>query len=306
MKTIKSIFAFVIASLFVICSISCGKSQINFTAYTSDDGSYVLEIPSDIPIYKCAGNIMSFKNDQTFITIKPISESNIDEYVTNDEYKGDFNYELIQYSDTSNFYKMTKDGNAMFFAYQLYMLKNLNGDRYLISVNSIENRLTAIKIINHIYASLKKKGVSKNNGNAGNGEKTYSNKFFSVKYPAYWECKESLDAMTDVYIGSAKDNFGFTVVRFETDESLDAINNEINDNIQESGFMKLIEERKTTVDGLKCYCSIQEIYIEGKKVKHTSYSFKKGKMFYNIKFGNVINESQEKQIIKIIKTFKVK
>ena len=70
--------------------------------------------------------------------------------------------------------------------------------------------------------------------------------------------------------------------------------------------MKLIKEEQTIVDGLMCYRAIQEIDVNGEKVEHISYSFKKGKMFYNIKFGSVINETQEELAKQIIKTFKVK
>ena len=248
---------------------------------------------------------MSFKNDKTFITIQPMLVDNIEEYVAKDKYKGDFDYELIQSSDTSSFYKITKGVN-MFSAYQLYMLKNFDGEKYLISVSSIENKSTAIASITHIYSSLKKRNTPTHNRNVVSDNKTYSNKFFSVKYPSHWEYIEKLDAMTDVYIGSEKENFGFTVVRFETDETLDAINSESNDNLRKSEFMKLIKESKTIVDGLKCYYSIQEIYAKGEKVKHISYSFKKGRMFYNVKFGSVVNETQEKLAKQIINTFKVK
>lgn len=127
-----------------------------------------------------------------------------------------------------------------------------------------------------------------------------------MKYPSDWKYIENLDAMTDVYIGSEKENFGFTVVHFETDETLNTINNESNENIRTSESMKLIKEEQTIVDGLMCYRAIQEIDVNGEKVEHISYSFKKGKMFYNIKFGSVINETQEELAKQIIKTFKVK
>lgn len=304
MRTIEKTYSLVLASLLIV---SCSQSQISFTSYTSSDSSYVLEIPSDIPVNKCAGKIMSFKNDQTFITIMPMPASNIEEYVANDKYKGDFDYELIQSSDTSNFYKITK-GASMFFAYQLYMLKELDSERFLISLYSIENKSTAVKIINHIYSSLKlkKEDSPKRSGNIENNNRIYSNKFFSVKYPNHWKYIENIDAMTDVYIGSEKENFGFTVVRFETDETLDEINNEGNESIRNSEFIKLIKEERTTVDGLRCYQTIQKVDVDGNKVKHLSYSFKKGKCFYNVKFGNVINDTQEKQAQEIINTFKVK
>ena len=111
--------------------------------------------------------------------------------------------------------------------------------------------------------------------------------------------------MTEVYIGYQPDNFGFTIVRFETDYSLSEVNVEGNENVRQAGF-RILEEKQMKVDGVKCYRVIQEITIQGQKVKHISYTFKKGDMLYNVKFGSVTTKAQETLASEIIDSFHFK
>lgn len=59
-----------------------------------------------------------------------------------------------------------------------------------------------------------------------------------------------------------------------------------------------------TVDGMKCYRAVQEISSQGQKVKHISYTFKKGDILYNhcyclssthIESGKKQNKAQNKR-----------
>ena len=134
-------------------------------------------------------------------------------------------------------------------------------------------------------------------------EKTYSTKFYSIRYPGQWIVLEHLNEMTDAYIG--EDDFGFTIVRFETDYSLDEANAEGNENIRKTGI-KISEEKQLTVDGEECYRAVHEIAIPGHNVKHVSYTFKKGFMLYNIKFGDVSTKAREAVASDIIKSFRFK
>ena len=45
---------------------------------------------------------------------------------------------------------------------------------------------------------------------------TYSTRYYSVRYPAGWKYYEHINAITDVYVGHQAEEFGFTIVRFET------------------------------------------------------------------------------------------
>ena len=74
-------------------------------------------------------------------------------------------------------------------------------------------------------------------------EKTYSTPFYSIKYPKQWQVQEHLDEMTEVYIGYQPDNFGFTIVRFETDYTLSEVNAEGNENVRQAGI-RILEEKQ--------------------------------------------------------------
>ena len=79
------------------------------------------------------------------------------------------------------------------------------------------------------------------------------------------------------------------------------MNAEGNENVRQAGF-RILEEKQMTVDKAKCYRAVQEISIQGQKVKHISYTFKKGDMLYNIKF--VTTKEQENIAAEIIDSFR--
>ena len=289
------------------------KKDITYTKYSSVDNTYSVEIPSDAIKGKCIADYMNFVNNNTdlIISIQYFNEENLDDYINNNDITNKtFSYTLFQSSDTTSFYKITR-GNNMWSAYELYMLKRLEGKNYLIKVSSdILGQSEIIEITKHIYSSIKqtKKGtnetvdVTTKNTQVVPLEKTYTTKFYSIKYPKQWLVQKPLDEMTEVYIGSQTDNFGFTVVRFETDYSLSEINAEGNENLRQTGF-RILENKQGEIKGEKCYKTVQEISIQNQKVKHISYTFKKDNMLYNIKFGSVATKTQEKLVTEIMKSF---
>lgn len=135
--------------------------------------------------------------------------------------------------------------------------------------------------------------------------KTYSTRYYSIGYPADWQCSENINEMTDVYIGSNKEPFGFTIVRFETDYSLFDANKEGNENLRRAGY-KILDEKQIIVDGVKCYRANHEITLQGQRIIQISFTFKKGDMLYNIKFGSIISKSHETIATKIIESFRFK
>ena len=300
--------------VFSLLFFSCTqKKDITYTKYSSVDNTYSVEIPSDAIKGKCIADYMNFVNNNTdlIISIQYFNEENLDDYINNNDITNKtFSYTLFQSSDTTSFYKITR-GNNMWSAYELYMLKRLEGKNYLIKVSSdILGQSEIIEITKHIYSSIKqtKKGtnetvdVTTKNTQVVPLEKTYTTKFYSIKYPKQWLVQKPLDEMTEVYIGSQTDNFGFTVVRFETDYSLSEINAEGNENLRQTGF-RILENKQGEIKGEKCYKTVQEISIQNQKVKHISYTFKKDNMLYNIKFGSVATKTQQKLVTEIMKSF---
>lgn len=301
--------------ILTISLLSCKNSKvITYNQYTSPDKSYKVEIPSNALKKQCVADFMSFVDEDShlIICIQSSNYKNINEYIKNRNFSNHkFTYNLFHSSDTTSFYKLSR-GNNMWVAYELYMLREEKGKNYIISVSSDKlGRSELIDIIKHIYSSF----IHNNYKIENTLEKStphniplkclYSNKDYTIKYPEGWECTENIDKMTDVYIGSSSNNFGFTIVKFETNYSLSEVNAEGNNNITQAGF-KILEEKKIKIEGRDCYKSIQEFAMQGQKIKHISYTLKKGKMLYNIKFGNVTTEDQEILISEIIKTFHLK
>jgi hypothetical protein len=302
-------FVVLILSLF-----SCGKKkEITYEKYICLDKSYSIEVPSNVVQGKCIADFMSFEDSQynLIISVGRINENSIYEYIGNkDIMDNSFSYNLFQSSDTTSYYKITR-GNNMWSAYDLYMLKKIANANYIINVNSDHlGKAEMIGIINHIYTSMAQE--IKQEDTSSSIKKTqkpindiYSHKYYSINYPNGWDVIEQLNEMTDVYIGSKEDNFGFTIVRFETDYPLSEINTEGKENIKQAGF-NVIENKLITLCGMKCYRGIYEIKLQGQSFRQISYTFKKGNMLYNIKFGNVIEKEQEKLATEIIKSFHLK
>ncbi len=302
---------FVILMLFL--SSCWQKKETTYEKIYSIDKSYSVEVPSNVVRGKCVADFMSFEDSQynLLIKVERINESSIDEYIGNKDIDDNsFTYNLLQSSDTTSYFKVTR-GNNMWSAYDLYMLKKIEGTNYLINVNSDHlSKSEMIEIINHIYTSMsqeikQKKVVSSTKDTQENISSVYSNNYYSIKYPKGWNVIEQLNEMTDVYIGSETENFGFTIVRFKTDYTLSEINADGNENIRQAGF-RIKEEKTINLRGLKCYRAIYEVSVQNQNVKQISYTFKKGNMLYNIKFGSVTAKAQEALASKIIETFNFK
>lgn len=303
-------FIGLIVSIFMFLSCEQNK-EVTYSKYSSVDNSYSVEIPSSATRGRCVADFMSFENENShlIIAIEHINEGSIKEYMSSKNVTNNtFSYDLLQSSDTTSFYKI-KRGNNMWAAYDLYMLKCLNGKNFLIKVSSdVLSQSEMIETIKHIYSSMKLNELGEDAVTATEEpktislEKTYSTKLYSIKYPKGWKITEHLDEITEVYIGYQPDNFGFTIVRFETDYTLSKVNAEGNKNARQAGFI-ILEDKQMTVDGQKCHRTIQEISIQGQKAKLISYTFKKGNMLYNIKFGTVRTKAQEILTAKIIDSF---
>ena len=309
----RNIFIGIAVSLLLL--FSCGqRKEKTYKTHVSEDESYSLEIPVCAVREKCATDFMSFKDNDSHLTIcvQSIGDSRIDEHINNKDGTNEgFTYNLFQSSDTTSFYKITR-GNNMWLAYELYMLKKLDSQKYIIQVSSDRiGQSEMIEIIRHIYSSMKQyvtekgKAITKESYQKTALESSFSNKYYTIKYPKGWKKIEHFDEITDVYIGSETENFGFTIVRFETDYTLSEINTDGNESIRLSG-VRIKEDKLITLKGLKCYRAIHEISKQNQKVKHISYTFKKGNMLYNIKFGSSTTKTQETLASEIIETFNFK
>ena len=281
---------------------SCQKKETKYKEYTSPDKSYVVSIPEQFPAYKCVADFMSFAKEDNSIVIQCVPVDNLNNDVTKiNENSGKFSFTQIEVSDTSILYQSSQ---GLLTAYKYYLIKKLPIANYMICVCSLTESKSEIKEMgSRIYTSLKPFIPKDTENTLQKADKSYTTKYYSIKYPKEWRVLENIDKMTDAYIGSKQEDFGFTIIRFETDYSLSKAHIETNENIKQAGF-RIISDKQITIAGRKCYETLQDGTLQGKRFKHLSYTFKKGDMLYNIKFGNLSNDKRKALADEIIASFR--
>ncbi len=295
--------------------LSCGQNtlkEIKYKQVSALDGSYIAEIPSYLSERRI-GTLVSFSSEkpQMFGCINKISEEDFKKNVEKTSEQNGYVYKKIEYSDSTVFYKVSK---GMFSAYELYFLKRLNNNEmYVINLSSFScSKNELVNIINHISASFKYIGKKSDLSESSVLQsqtlikfETYSTDLYSIKYPKGWKIVENINAMTDVYIGSEIEEFGFTIVRFPTDESLSTIAREGNEQLKNAGA-KILKSQMIKVGRHTCHKSETEVNVSGIIAKHISFTFKEKGMLYNVRFGNISNSKRSKVCEEIIKTLIIK
>ena len=124
----------------------------------------------------------------------------------------------------------------------------------------------------------------------------YSGDGYSIGYPKMWKVVHNPDPISDVYIGDSMGHIGFTVLYFETNQSVTEINKIANKN------------ELVTLKSLEGYRTIYLFSMGGINQTHISYLLKKGNLIYNIKFGGQSRYIDASVVLidKIIQTIKIK
>ena len=137
--------------------------------------------------------------------------------------------------------------------------------------------------------------------------KTWNSQYYSIKYPANWKVLTDYDVLTDVYIGSLDAYLGFTVLFGDTEFSLSEVVNMGNVDMKKAGW-NIVSNRAISINGQACYKTVIEYWLNGYHVKQISYTFKKGRKIFNVKFGSSYSEvnANTALIDEIIGSFKMK
>lgn len=277
----------------LVSFISCTENNnaITYKTYNSHNKEYIVEIPSYLNLTHSIGDFMDFtKEDSYIITVNTTYAANIYDIV--EKPKG-YNYSLIQSSDTSLFYKVTQNNTPLFSAVNHFMIKEINGKKYAITLSgAFKSTSESIAIISHIYNSLKPTpngNVSVDKSNANNGlNKKYNNIFYSISYPSDWQHHENPDAITDVMFSSKNGETGFTIISFDSDLSMNDLIQESHQNLSSIG-LKIDSSHKETINGREFH----KITINhGNYVKQIQYMVKNIDKFYIISF--IYNENNNK------------
>lgn len=292
--SMKKIFLFTLLIMTILVSCVDRDQNITYKTYTAENKAYSVEIPADFSLMqnKISG-YMAFQrssansSEAAFITIQPTNDGfgSFDESLNSNPR---FIYTVYSESSTSKFAECTK---GMWGAVELGMIKDINGQQYLITLSSQSSRISSENLIKHIYNSMisgetadTSEPAKDSKRSDGNKFRTYSNSHFSISFPKDWKKVDHPDAMTDVYLGAPDESLGFTVVRFETDATLSEIVAEAKTGARQGG-MRVTGNKNLKLNGLNCNRMVCEFDYLGIPIKTVAYSFKNGNTFYNIKFG---------------------
>lgn len=278
--------------LFVVFMTSCKEKAIRYKEFSAHDKSYTVQIPTDFSLKYAIDNTMTFfresSNSNEFAIIE-ISQTNdglssFENTLTSDD---KFKYSVYKRTDNAIFAECVK---GMWSAVSLGILKTVNGKQYIIKLSGQVSRNLSKKIIEHIYNSMEE-GVpseiteDKNyTSDKGIIFKRYTNPYFSISYPEDWEIVTQPDEMSDVYIGAKDGSIGFTVVRFDTQYSLQEIVSEAKSNSEIYG-MTITSCDNIKLNGYVCNKMINEYEFQGVSVKIIAFSLKNANTLYSIKFG---------------------
>lgn len=167
----------------------------------------------------------------------------------------------------------------------------------LLFIGSMMNGYAVSKPINETLDQIDDKS---------NSFVVYSGDGYSISYPDKWRVVHNPDPISDVYIGDSMGHIGFTVLYFETSQSVAELNKTVNGNAMQTG-MKISENEPVTLKGMEGYKTIYLFPMGGINQTHISYLFKKGNIVYNIKFGGQSRymDSNAGLIDRIIQTIKI-
>lgn len=303
----------------VVFLYSCNNErEIRYKSHMSHNKAYEVEIPIDFAESESIGDLLAFTQEKShsYIIIQSLKDGeSLSHFVESSNRGGDFNYSLVQQTDTSRYYKITR-GTTMWCAYQLYMTKKANGNQYVISISSdVLSKDRLIAIMEYVQRSLSSHsqemeiiGGQKDDGRDNNNAfVTRNTNYYSIDYPKDWSIITNPDQMTDVYLGDSEGKIGCTILFFDTDYSLPELNEEGNASMKDAGAT-IISSTKISIDGQPCYKTIFEYSLGDMDVKQISYLFKKDDTMFSVKFGNNKKEVDKDMALieAIISTFKIK
>lgn len=302
--------------MYIAAVSSCQQSQqpIKFELAVSNDSSYAVEVPSYVTKYKCIGDYMSFTNDKYHmtITIGELIGQNFVEYTSQQWDRTKYTCTTVNQTDTTLSYKITSRNNStsIWSAYNYYAMKDIQGKTYIISVYSDalgEQRMQEIitKMQQSLHSFNPKEDVCSQPQSSSDSEAAlsakYQNLYLSIKYPNSWSVTRNVDEITEAYIGTQ--DFGFSIVHFESDYTLSDIVQEHNANAKRAGMT--IENVSTmTIDGAQSYRIVITFEHDKHTYKQVSYLLKRGDRVFNLRFGDIQTLAQENVIPEIVQSLK--
>ena len=280
----------------VLFFVSCShNSKPYYHTMEIKNTPYVVEVPTNMYTYSSEDKILKLFRDESatglciMCTSMPVKEFQDRARQEIRETEQKFSVRIHEFSDTLIWYSFSKGrvtGNSVYsLKMSPYVNSILTDEKIFIWYHGLGvNMEKARTIINSVRVNIK----NTNNAEAitkKDSFKKYSNDNFSVSYPYEWTyIIEHPTDMTEVIIRSEKEDAGISIVRIETEETLETLVQmaiESNDNLH----LKTSEPEKVIISDCIAYKYETSGVFANDSVKHIAYSLKKNNMFYNLRIG---------------------
>lgn len=256
---------------------------------------YVVDVPTNMYTYSSENKMLKLFRDEsatglcimcTSMSVKEFQDKARQE-IREKEQK--FSVRVHEFSDTLIWYSFSKGrvtGNSVYSLKKSpYVNSVLTDEKIYIWYHGLGVTIDKAKtIINSVRVNSKTTNEPEHLTKKDSLKK-YVNDNLSVSYPYEWTyIIEHPTDMTEVLIRSEKEDAGITIVRIETDESLETLVQmaiESNDNLH----METSKPEKVIISDCIAYKYETNGVLGNDSVKHIAYSLKKNDVFYNLRIG---------------------
>lgn len=256
---------------------------------------YVVDVPTNMYTYSSENKMLKLFRDEsatglcimcTSMSVKEFQDKARQE-IREKEQK--FSVRVHEFSDTLIWYSFSKGrvtGNSVYSLKKSpYVNSVLTDEKIYIWYHGLGVTIDKAKtIINSVRVNSKTTNEPEHLTKKDSLKK-YVNDNLSVSYPYEWTyIIEHPTDMTEVLIRSEKEDAGITIVRIETDETLETLVQmaiESNDNLH----METSKPEKVIISDCIAYKYETNGVLGNDSVKHIAYSLKKNDVFYNLRIG---------------------
>lgn len=256
---------------------------------------YVIDVPANMYTYSSEDKMLKLFRDEsatglcimcTSMSVKEFQDRARQEI---NDAKQKYSVKVHEFSDSLIWYSFSKGratGNCVYSLRKSpYINSVLTNEKIFIWYHGLGvNMEKARTIINSVCVNIINTNEAEDITKKDTFKK-YSNDNISVSYPYEWSyIIEHPTDMTEVIIRSEKEDAGISIVRIETDETLETLVQmaiESNDNLR----LKTSEPEKVVISDCIAYKYETSGVFGNDSVKHIAYSLKKKDMFYNLRIG---------------------
>ena len=311
----KTIFTF----MMLIVLASCGsKQQPCYKTLEIKNTPYIVDVPQNMYIQSSEDGLLKLFRDEsatglaimcTSMSVRDFHKKAREEIKQNEK---NFSVNILEFSDSLVWYSFSKGkvkGNCFYSLKKAPYLRNVLYDEKIfiwyhglgVTQEKANTIINSVRVNTNLLETTQSQVIS-------DSMKVYSNSNFSISYPADWEyIVEHPAEMTEVLIRSEHINAGMTIVRIETEETLENIV-QMSTVSNKQMDISTTTPLKLTISNCPAYKTEAEGVFMGDSIKQISYSLKDNNIFYNLRIGMNPQwvDKHKETIDKIISSFLIK